>query len=197
MKNNIDLFIKYLDGDLSIHDKKSLEDELNSNYEFNKEFLKFSENYNALKRNIEVDERYFDSLLPKSKKRMEKNTPSYFIRFAYLFPVIIIGIFLANELLLEKSDVSNYDFEKLWVTYSESEEATLDLISDAYSTSNNYIIDEQLLSSLYDIENTYDVTLYDYLSANVVTTEIQDQFLDQLSENEFDLVYNKLMNKNF
>ena len=197
MKNNTDLFIKYLDGELSIQEKVSLENELKLNSELNSEFTKFSESYNSLKRNIDVDERYFDSLIPKSRKRMEKNTTSYIVKFVYILPLILVGMFLLNELVLEKGVDSKYNFEKLLDSFTEDEETTIELISDVYNINNNYRIDEQLLSSLYDSENAYDQTLYDYLSENVETSQIENQLFNQLSDDEFDLVYNKLMNKNF
>ncbi len=196
MKNKSEIFIKYLDNELSPEEKKIFEKKLLDDETFKTEFNLFKENFNSLKiSKIDVNENYFNSLLPEARKKIGQTKHTNFIKFAYLLPVIIIGIILFKTIFNNNFNENN--FEQLLNSYSTNEDAVVELIDNVYSSDQDFLIDNELLEQLYEIENINDESVYDYLAETVLTSDIEEYLINQLSEEEFNMVYNELLNKNF
>ncbi len=194
MKNNNDIFIKYLDDQLSADQRKEFERSLNEDQNFKLDFEKYAQIFQSTKETIEVDERYFQTLLPHARERMQKSLPNYFVKLAYILPVLMLGIFfvylfntnspeidesLTNISELLETDDSVYD-----------EDLKNVLIFNRYSN-----LDDQILEIYFDDYLEMDETLFEYLESNLAANEISNSFLEELSENEFSTIYNELENK--
>ncbi len=194
MKNNNDIFIKYLDDQLSADQRKEFERSLNEDQNYKLDFEKYAQIFQSTKETIEVDERYFQTLLPHARERMQKSLPNYFVKLAYILPVLMLGIFfvylfntnspeidesLTNISELLETDDSVYD-----------EDLKNVLIFNRYSN-----LDDQILEIYFDDYLEMDETLFEYLESNLAANEISNSFLEELSENEFSTIYNELENK--
>ena len=105
MKNNIELFIKYLDNQLSTKQRKDFELNLNNDHDLKMEFEEYSRFLQSTKERIELDESYFTTVLPKARDRMNNSTPNYFGKLSYIIPIIILVISIVYY--FNKNKVSN------------------------------------------------------------------------------------------
>ena len=194
MKHNSDLFIKYLDDQLSADQKKEFELRLTEDQNLQLEFENYAQVYKSIKKTIEVDERYFATLLPNVRERMDKKSQNYFGKLAYILSVLIIGIFIVyfintNNNKLDKSLIS---FSELLETDENLSSEDLENILDLNRHSHlNY----QILEMYFNDNIEMDSTLFDYLESNLAANEISNSFLEDLSENEFNLIYQDLKNE--
>lgn len=197
MNDKTDLFIKYLDNRLSSEEKKNFENEVSVNENLKNEFVNFSKKFNELKNNkIKIDDSYFNSLIPRAKKRIEGKNSTIYYKPAYLLPVIIIGLILYLT-LFNNTSVKYSDPNYLIEEYVKNEESLVDAVNKIYSNDQDIEIDNNLFNQLYNLENQYDETVFDYLSDNVSTSDIENNFLNQMSDDEFNLIYNKMLQKKF
>jgi len=191
MKNNIELFIKYLEDDLSNGEKNAFEKRFDDDAEFQSEFYSFSKMYYSSKEEVEIDERYFTTLIPKARKRAEQSKSSVYMKFAYLLPIIIIAMFITFS---DKNENIS-DFELLLQNFTEDEYLKEDLLSSIYETESLSSLDNELLYEFYSDELNYDETVFEYLEEKIVSNEINNELLNQLSESEFNSIYDELTNK--
>ncbi len=194
MKHNSDLFIKYLDDQLSADQKKEFELRLTEDQNFKLEFENYAQVYKSIKKTIEVDERYFATLLPNVRERMDKKSQNYFGKLAYILSVLIIGIFIVyfintNNNKLDKSLIS---FSELLETDENLSSEDLENILDLNKHSH---LNDQILEMYFNDNIEMDSTLFDYLESNLAANEISNSFLEDLSENEFNLIYQDLKNE--
>lgn len=193
MKNNNNIFIKYLDGQLSPGEIKEFENSLDKNQNLKMNFEKFSKAFQSTKNNIEVDERYFQTLLPNARERMHKGSPNYFGKLAYVLPMVLLGVFviyLFNTNTPEK-DVSLTNISELLETNENLSDEELKNVLELNRYSN---LDYQILEIYFDDSLEMDETLFEYLESNLAANEISNSFLEELSENEFSTIYKELEN---
>jgi hypothetical protein len=194
MKHNSDLFIKYLDDQLSADQKKEFKLRLTEDQNLQLEFENHAQVYKSIKKTIEVDERYFATLLPNVRERMDKKSQNYFGKLAYILSVLIIGIFIVyfmnkNNNKLDKSLIS---ISELLETDENLSSEDLENILDLNRHSH---LNDQILEMYFNDNIEMDSTLFDYLESNLAANEISNSFLEDLSENEFNLIYQDLKNE--
>jgi hypothetical protein len=191
MKNNTDLFIKYLDDQLSADQRKEFEQSLVKDQNFKFEFENYAQVYKSIKKTIEVDERYFATLLPNVRERMEKNSQNYLGKLAYILPVLILGTFIIYFIntSTNKLDENLISVSELLETDENISYEDLDNILELNKYSN---LNDQILEIYFNDNLEMDSTLFDYLESNLAANEISNSFLEELSENEFNLIYQDL-----
>ena len=195
MKNNRDIFIKYLDNQLSNEQRKEFEQRLNDDHKLNLDFIRFSESFQLTKKTFAVDERYFETLLPNVRESIRKSSPSYFGKMAYIFPVVIIGLFIFYifNMNITQTDNSLTNISELIETDVYLSDEDLMNVIDL----NRYVnLDDKILEIYFNDYLEMDETLFEYLELNLAANEISNSFLEELSENEFSKIYKELENKN-
>ena len=194
MKNEIELFIKYLENDLSQNEIKFFEEKLISDSIFKKNYDDFVNQFNSTKKKIEVDDRYFSTLIPNAKRKIEVSRKSSKVKFSLALSFIIIGFLLILNNSTDEYN-SQYNFQSLLSDFTEDDSLTNELLRNVFETENSYIIDEHLLAILYEDEIQYDETMFDYIEKNLSINEINSNLFNQLSESEFNSIYEELLDK--
>ena len=193
-------FIKYLENDFSEEEKSNFEKNLSLNHNLRKEFEKYQMNYKNLNSEIKAEEDYFITLLPRVKERIsaKKKFSFYFNlipKYAYLFPVILIAavvIFLLNTYnsnIKSAIDVKNFTY-----AFSDNNE----LITELLDETSNYKIIENYDSEIYSLthsEDEYENIILNYLKENNHIFELNESVINNLSEDDYNLVYNEIINK--
>jgi hypothetical protein len=203
MKRYRNIIIKYIEGDLSLQEKFSFEEELKNSQELRNELLRY-ENFNSLlneTKNPNPDQTYFNSILPEFRKRLEgRKQKRSLSKIAYAFPaaaiLFLIFFFLINnrneEVFLNQnvnsrtlSDTRNYglmDFsveDLLPSTFTSNEK-------EKFNTELNSIIEKELNVSSDSAKYIVADQILDY-----------NTILDNLSEKDAERVYNDILNKKF
>lgn len=201
MINHEEKFFSYLKGEMNSGERKKFEDELKRSENLNKEFS----DYKRLNRivdetkNIRLSKDYSESIITEFRRRkgskdLRKISPTIKYVFASII-IIIVGYFLISQINKENPQ----DVNLLLTQYSDSE---LDSYINDYDYSNileiNVDIDAvQRIDSLYSdnisaslIESIKEENLTDIVNFNSVADV--DEYL---SEDEVDLIYAQLINK--
>ena len=195
MKNNIELFIKYLDDQMNIEESKSFEDNLRINSRLKEEFEAFRKIYSVKNSKIEIDDRYFSTLLPNVKMRLGESKPKYKYRYALILPAIILVVFFLFRPSNNDDIINDYNFENLWVVITQDEDLAQNIVNRAISIENNYLTDSNFISEFYSEEIILDESVFDYLESHLAITEINNNLVDSLSENEFNNLYESIIDK--
>jgi hypothetical protein len=195
MKNNIELFTRYFENDLGDLERESFDNKLLEEPNFNEEFLKFIELYNSSKSSFDVDDRYFSTIIPNARKRLENPKPNYLTKSAYLLPIVIIALFFIINSPSSSIVSFKYDFENLLVSFTETEELTEDLFFNAFNIESSYILEDELISEYYENDIKLDESVFEYLEQNLGANEVNYNLINQLSDNEFNNLYDELIDK--
>ena len=198
--NNIDIFIKYLDNSISEEEKLYFEKRLSNEIELKKDFDEFKNLFDSAKKEIRVDERYFSTILPNTIKRIDEKQkllnvflPIYKLR--YIIPIFLLGAFVVYRLFISvPSANSQPGIDQIVTELAANDNAAQQILNETIQNSNDLQYDQNVYSMVYD-EDEYDKLLFKYAEANKNTIEITDSLINQLSENEFNLVYNEMINK--
>jgi hypothetical protein len=201
MINSEEKFFSYLKGRMNSEEKKEFEDELISSDNFNKEYTEYEKLNNIINesKNISLSKDYSDSILTDFRKRIESKElkRSYpMIRYAFASIIIfIVGYFLISQLNKKNPD----EIKSLLTDFSEAE---LNSFSKNYDYSTNIAnnIDDAgfiRIDSIYRenlsesvVESIGKKSLEDILSLSDVSNV--DEYL---SDNEVDIIYAQLINK--
>ncbi|MCB0747368.1 MAG: hypothetical protein KDC90_07880 [Ignavibacteriae bacterium] len=198
--NNLELFIKYTDDNLSSEEKEKFETKLSEDEKFSDEFHLFLNEQKSLINNAQLDERYFSSLLAKVKKRINegsevKNNFWGSLNIAYSIPVLILVTIIIFNLFSSNSKINNpLNSEKLLAFFTNDSNMAAEFFDSALKIDNNYLLDQKNYSAISD-EYEYDDLLVNYAKENSQLIEINDSLLNKLSDNEFNLVYDELISK--
>lgn len=195
MKNNTDLFFKYLDDQLSADEINEFELRLIEDKDLKLEFEKYAQVFQSIKKTIEVDDRYFTTLLPNSFKRIGKNSQNYFGKLSYILPLLIIGIFIIYlfNMNTDKFEEDLTSVSKLLETEENISDKDLKNVLELNRYSN---LSDQILEIYFDENLEMDITLFEYLESNLSANEISNSFLVELSENELNTIYQELEKNN-
>lgn len=191
--NNLELFIKYVDNQFSEKEKELFDRERNNNPHFRKELNKFLNSYNDSKSIIQVDQRYFNSLIPKARKRISKPKTNHFIKLAYLLPVVLIGLYF----LIQKPRNIELNYEYLFDTTFSTEEITEVLYNNSVFFESLTTAENDQSSEYLNYEMNLDESIFGYLEDRINLSDINDNLISELSENEFSNLYEELNNKKY
>jgi hypothetical protein len=190
MNNNIDIFIKYLDENLSNIERKSFEEQLLQNSQLKAEFEHFNQLYSSNKNNISLDERYFNTLIPNAKKKILESKPIWKNKYVLVLPILIIGLVIL--LSLPETTNENENFNQLIEIASIDDQVADDIIS----ANPIYYMDDRIIPELYGEDLILDSSVFDYLDENLNITEINNDLVDSFSDSEFMSVYEQIFDKN-
>lgn len=191
MKKNEDLILRYLAELMDEKEKLEFENQLKVSEELKSEFDEISNILESFPKpeEIKLDERYFNSLLPKVYQKVKFVNKHLIRRIAYAIPVIIIFIVYLFYHSPSKS------FEE------ELQSITQEMIS-YYSEYENpvYIEDipDEQMARIRDISNfnvayLEDVKIPDeYIQKYIPGIYEESQFLHKFTDDEIYLIYNNL-----
>jgi hypothetical protein len=194
--------IKYLDNQLTEEEKNNFEIELNNSAKLKNEFLKFQSvklKTDELKQ-IETNEAYYNSIIPRFRNKLKINSGKIvYKKIAFALSILIVTAisYMVYYTLYVKMD-SGYDLAEFTESLSDKEKLELleelDINSDVYSEEyfnnlNSEDYKSALQESLIDTEDKKQLAdLYD-----IEITE-PGEFI---SYQEFELIYDELLNMNF
>ena len=201
MINNEEKFFSYIKGKMNPEERKIFEHELIHSDNLNQEFDEYKKLNSIIDetKNIPLNKNYSESIITEFRRRKSSNGlrkifPTIKYAFASII-IIIVGYFLISQI----NNESPQDVNLLLTQYSDSE---LDSYINDYDYSNsvemNINIDAvQRIDSLYSenisaslIESINEESLTDIVDFNSVADV--DEYL---SEDEVDLIYAQLINK--
>ena len=201
MINNEEKFFSYIKGKMNPEERKIFEHELIHSDNLNQEFDEYKKLNSIIDetKNIPLNKNYSESIITEFRRRKSSNGlrkifPTIKYAFASII-IIIVGYFLISQI----NNESPQDVNLLLTQYSDSE---LDSYINDYDYSNslemNIDIDAvQRIDSLYSenisaslIESINEESLTDIVDFNSVADV--DEYL---SEDEVDLIYAQLINK--
>ena len=193
MTDKMDKFIRYFDDQMSFDEKEAFEDELLLNSSLKNDYKNFESQFEKLRHEIQLEETYFDNLIYNSFNSTERPT-TFFVKAAFAIPILflIIILILPND----SSDNLNIDFDLVTLIseYSENSSLRRNLIEDEFNYPN-YSFDNILLHDILYEESVVDESLFDYLNINIREKDISNNFLNQISSAEFEIIYNEIAKK--
>ncbi len=198
--NNTELFAKYFDNSFSEEEKLSFEKRLLEEIELKKEFDKFMEFFGSMKKEVEVDEGYFSTILPNARKRIDEKQKlpkvSFFnYKLTYIIPIVLLAAFFVYKFLIFTPQQNDeLSFEQIISELSQNKDAAKEILNETLHSSYDYQFDQKIYSMVYD-ENDYNKLLFNYAEANQNFIDVNENLINQLSENEINLLYKKIINK--
>ncbi|MFZ1289001.1 MAG: hypothetical protein WAR79_02850 [Melioribacteraceae bacterium] len=198
--NNILQFTNYIENELSVNEKQKFEKELSENEKLRKDFSIFLSKYKSLNPEITFDERYFVTLLPRIRQRISEEQKSIFNlgkipKAAYLIPIFLISFVILFSVINTKNNIQKeLNFNSLISDFTENNEIATELLSESLQLNNNASYDPNIYSVLYE-ESDYEKIIINYFEVNNNIFELNESVINQLSENEYNLVYSELINK--
>jgi len=201
MINNEEKFFSYLKGKMNPEERKAFEGELIRSDNLKKEFDEYKKLNSIIDetKNIPLSKNYSESIITEFRRRkdskgLKKKSPIIKYAFASII-IIIVGYFLISQINKENPQ----DVNLLLTQYSDSE---LDSYINDYDHSNAIEMNigneaVQIIDSIYSenisagfIESINEESLTDIVGfKNVADVD------EYLSDNEVDLIYAQLINK--
>lgn len=201
MDKTIENIIKYLDGQMSASEQNEFETELENSAELRNLFDQYKKLFNEIdKEKLKtVDQQYAINIIPEFRRRLEtRSTKKTRFAFAYALTASIIILLIITFSLFNKDSKRNEDIiaadipdteldylynqmtaeELLGINEINSEEKFDSMYMQYYST--------QLIEDGDQVENLFAINNLDF-----------EEIENLLSEQELEIVYNKLINKDF
>ena len=191
--------LKYLDNDLDNNERIKFENDLKQLPELKKEYDKYlvlnnKFNYNKV---IEVDETYFNGIVPEFRNRLETKKKSKRI-FAFSFANSLAAIIIFYLVLSPNKSLNLNEIAKNW-----NENDINNAIEYAVPNSN-----------LYSLTDDYDYSYLDSVVSTMLTDELNltnnsevmqlidnsidyDNLTSQISTAETNELYNTILNKKY
>jgi len=188
MKKNEDMILKYLSDVMNEKEKAEFENKLKSSNELKQEYESILSLLNQFKEfeKAQVDERYFDSLLPRvNEKIYAKKRFTVIRKLSYVLPAIIIFI-----LVLIMYPASSPTFDK------SLQSITKEMVN-YYSNNLDEFTTEQIVPVQY--EENYDANFIEdlelprvYINKYAPAIFEESQVIDKLSDEDLSVFYVKL-----
>ena len=197
MKNNRERILKYFSGE--IEDEQKFLEDLNSDPELREDLESMNRNIfdiDAVK-NIDIEENYYSTLLPKVHEKLTKRGISWFTNkyvYGLSSTIMIFILFLVFRTNTNPNMSSSEILEDLIGNYNSSE--LLNELDNNYSTvdylkSDNY---PEEYSEIFSDFNE-DVTT-NYTSPSLLSLYSND-YIENISEQQLDEIINQLENKKY
>lgn len=192
--NKQELFIKYLDEQLSQNELKEFDTKLLEDSNFKNQFLEFRNKYENLRAGISIDERYFNTLIPNSKAQEKKTKKKSVLKFAYAMPVVLFILIVSISNFKNESN-SSFTFSDFLDEITIDNELTTQLLSNTFNIEDNFILEDELIAEYYAEELDIDESIFEYLENNTSTEDINNNLLEELSDDEFLSLQKELIDK--
>lgn len=201
MMNNEEKFFSYLKGKMNSDEGKTFEDELMHSDNLNKEFIEYKILNSIIDeaKNISFNKSYSESIITEFRNRrksksLKKISPT--IKYAFASIVIIIAAyFLISQINNEKPQ----DVNLLVTQYSDSE---LDSYINDYDYPNSIEMNigndaVQIIDSIYseNISESFIELMSEKKLTDIVGFNNVSDMDEYISENDVDLIYAQLINK--
>jgi hypothetical protein len=198
MKINEEIFLKYLSDLLTENEKREFEKYLMSNPKTQQQFNEYQNKLNSLIYKPEVDERYFNAVLPKVKLQLNKSGNKYYLKFAYGIPILILLIYIGFNLINKTKMNFNENKELNLTLFTDSEELANELFTDFYMTETISLADDNLAVIA---QEEYEKSLSEeniilVSDDNIFENSIFNDYSEYLTEQELNSIFLKLENKN-
>jgi len=195
--NNMDLFIKYEQDMMSEKEKEKFEKKLHTSSNFRQEYDLYKEKLSSLSTNIDVDEQYFVNLLPNVRTKMDKQKSFQpFKKIVYVFPVVLLAVFLTFELENNNNNFY-YNFDEWFNEFTNDEEVIEELFVDALSLSDSYLLIENSFEEYSEeiLELSDEEIQKENLGNYILEDAVNEDFIQKFSEDQFNEVYSILIDK--
>lgn len=201
MINNEEKFFSYLKGKMNPGERKIFEDELMHSDNLNQEYDEYK-NLNSIideTKNIPLSKNYSESIITEFRRRkdskgLKKKSPTIKYAFASII-IIIVGYFLISQINKENPQ----DVNLLLTHYSDSE---LNSYINDYDHSNIIEMNigneaAQIIDSIYleNISASFIESINEESLTDIVGFKNLTDVDEYLSDNEVDLIYAQLINK--
>ncbi len=197
--NNDEKIIKYIDDQMSYNEKKIFEREILESEELQRELHTYRSIKNKIGKvkNIEVNESYFNSILPRFLGKYDKRSqPNIYKRVGYAVSVIAMFIFsfsLINLIYNEKED----SIELIEFTRSLNENEKIELL-----TNLNGELESEYFEEFYTKYFTNDLskTINTFEDGNLIAETYDIDFeepAEYLTARQFENIYNELISLKF
>jgi len=189
MKNN-DTILKYLLHDLTPDDKndfeKLLEDSNDLKIEL-EETRKLLNNIDNLK-SIQLDDSYFNNLIPKVHEKMnQKNSFTTSLNFKLAFSAVFSIFIIFVMFSYQGSSKTKYSFDNLL------QDVAINEITTDYEI--NSLLDENVLVNYEYVSNVEENNFIEELNVNSFSQEDEYNTLKELSNNDVEEIYKQILNK--
>jgi hypothetical protein len=183
--------IRYLDGQMSDEEKKSFEDELLSSPDLKKLYDEYSLTFSELKNlnEVKINENYFSNVYARFRENnISYKKKKFYLKFAYSLPVLILAVILLliNPFNPNNNEKTSIFSDSIATNYSNeniSKEENTNILKDNNTTFDK-IINEENIEEYYPSYDNEDVKdIYN--------------IINNLSDEELDLLYNELANKEY
>jgi len=189
---------KYLEGELTGSELKEFENEILQSPSLKKEIDDLQKTINQFSslKNVKADERYFNNILPVFHSK-DKKTSSFILKPVYTAGSLAAVLIAAIIFFFVNSGNENEEIMYQNLTYEEINEYLNDYSADylppqfIYETEEEY---DSLLSSMIEVEFNSELA-EDYFSE--LFNEEYYSFINNLSDDEIDMIYNNLTKKDF
>ena len=197
MKNNKERILKYFSGE--IEDEQKFLEDLNSDPELREDFESMNRNISDIDavKNIDIEENYYSTLLPKVHEKLTKRGISWFTNkyvYGLSSAIVILIIFFIFRTNSDTNMSSSEILEDLIGKYNAYE--LLDEINNNYSASD-YLKVENYPEEYNEIfSNFSEVVTTNYTSPSLLSLYSND-YIENISEQQLDEIINQLENKKY
>lgn len=193
------LFAKYIENEMSEDEKSKFEKNLALDRDLKVNFEKFYMNYKKLNSEINVDEDYFVTLMPRVRERLseKKKLFNFFSRlpkFVYIIPVFIIGAIVYYNMAIFKNKTDKNTILELSNELKNNSELFTEILNEHRRLRIIDDYDSEIYSIIYS-DNEYENLILNYAEENNHIFELNEKVINELSEEDYNLVYNEIINK--
>lgn len=203
MTNHEEKFFLYLKGKMNSEERKDFEDELNNSESLKKDFTEYKKltSYINEVKDVHLNGEYSETIITEFRERLEsKRDLNSFKIIRYSFSAIVlilVGYFLISFLDKEKP----VEITSILTEFSDDEIESLSYNFDYSADIENHITDD----NVNRIDSIYNEKLSSSISASLQENGLEYIFninnlsdVDEyLSENDVDIIYAQLINKEF
>lgn len=200
--NTNDKILKYLSGLMNSEEKAAFERQLGENNSLKNEFEKTKEHLSQLTgfAKVEGDERYFNSVVPRMREKLETRNKKYFPRLS--FAAAAVAVLLLISVLhiprfVSTSGNNGYlttDFSTLISSVDSS--SLEELFENNYVHEYTVLYDSAFRESVNDFSNfvSFDIDEFDY-TADIYYGGTAAELLNDMTDEEIEAVYQSLLER--
>ena len=202
MGKNDNRILQYFSGMMCAKEKKSFEADLASDYNLNERFKEIKNkvsNIEALNKGIEIDDRYFNSILPNVRAKIDKKRPVFFqpkiiySAASFVSALILFFVLLQNSV---NNDFSLGEYEEELATLIDewsTGKAAEDFFYESYS--NNLSVNNfQSISDQVDLDLINELKENNILNSEISLINLSEpyEYIENLDEQELNIILNEL-----
>ncbi len=199
MKINEDLFLKYNSDLLPENEKVEFEKLLTKNPEIDEQFNAFKTKLNSIKIDGKIDERYFNSLLPKVREKIDNKIKKKTVpKLAYALPLLVLISYLVFN-YTNNPVPNNISKEDNFTELYNNVDLTNSYLSDLFLTESISLTEDKLVLNLgsdylKDINNLQAPEII--IDEGAFEENFYNNYVNYFPEDELNKVYTELHSSN-